>query len=110
VCSTSSPNTPGADGATFRTRITHPFHLLYGRELVVVDHRRSRHGDRVWYKADDGSIRSVALAWTSLAVVDPFEVISAGRTRFRPDDLVRLAALLDDLRAQATGSGGAHEL
>jgi len=110
VCSTSSPNAPGADDATRRIRITHPFHLLYGREFVVVDHRRSRHGDRIWYEADDGSIRTVPLAWTSLADVDPFEVISAGRTRFRPDDLVRLAALLDDLRARATGSGGADEL
>ena len=76
----------------------------------MVDQRRSRHGDRLWYEADDGSIRTVPLAWTSLAVLDPFEVISAGRARFRPDDLVRLAALLDDVRGQASGSGVPNEL
>ena len=97
--STSSPSAPGPDDGTRPVRFTHAFHPLHGRELVVVDRRRSRHGDRVWYEADDVSICTVPLAWTSLAVVDPFEVISAGRARFRPDDLVRLAALAEGVRA-----------
>jgi len=63
-----------------------------------VDERRNRHGDRIWYEGDDGSIRTVPRGWTSLALADVFEVISAGRARFRPEDLVVLAALLDDLR------------
>ncbi len=76
----------------------------------MVDKRRSRHGDRVWYEADDGSICTLPLAWTSLAAPHPFELISAGRARFRTDDLVRLAALLDDVRRQDVDSDGTHEL
>ena len=64
----------------------------------MVDLRRNRHGDRVWYQAADGTVRTVPRAWTSLAPLDPFEVISAGRACFRPDDLIRLAALLDRVR------------
>jgi hypothetical protein len=78
-------------------RITHPFHALRGREFLLVDERRNRHGDRIWYQADDGSVRTVPRGWTSLAVADPLEVIAAGRTPFRADDLMRLADLLDDL-------------
>ena len=76
----------------------------------MVDKRRSRHGDRVWYKADDGSTCTLPLAWTSLATPHSFELISAGRARFRTDDLVRLAALLDDVRRQDVNSDGTHEL
>ena len=81
-----------------RVSITHPFHALRGRSFVLVDERRSRHGDRVWYEDDDGCVRTVPRGWTSLAAPDPFEVIAAGRAWFRPDDLVRLAALIGDLR------------
>jgi len=83
-----------------RVRITHPFHPLRGREFVLVDERRSRHGDRVWYQADDGSVRTLPRDWTSLATPDPFQVLGAGRVRFRFADLVGLLALLDDLRPQ----------
>ncbi len=72
----------------------------------MVDQRRNRHGDRVWYPTADGSVRTVARAWTSLASVDPFEVISAGRACFRPDDLLRLATLLDGLRHGEVGMEG----
>ena len=74
---------------------------------MVVDQRRNRHGDRVWYQAADGSVRTMPLAWTSLAALDPFEVISAGRACFRSDDLIRLAALLDGVRPPYVGTEGA---
>ena len=64
----------------------------------MVDLRRNRHGDRVWYQAADGTVRTVPRAWTSLATRDPFEVIAAGRACFRPDDLLRRAALLNEVR------------
>jgi hypothetical protein len=76
----------------------------------VVDQRRSRHGDRVWYEAGDGSVRTLPLGWTSLAAPDPFELMSAGRARFRPHDLIRLAALLDDVLRQNVDSDDSHEL
>ena len=88
-----------------RARVTHTFHPLHGRELVVVDQRRSKTGDRIWYADADGRVRSLPRAWTSLAAVDPFELISAGRACFRPADLVDLAALIDGLR----GLGGRGE-
>ena len=80
-------------------RITHPFHPLRGRELVVLDERRSRHGERVWYRADDGSTLTIPRGWTSLAETDLFATISAGRAWFRSDDLLRLVALIGDVRA-----------
>jgi hypothetical protein len=46
-------------------------------------------------------------AWTSFADLDPFEVASAGRACFRPDDLIRLAALLDGLRRPDVDAEGA---
>jgi hypothetical protein len=84
--------------------MTHPFHPLRGREFIVLDERRNRHGDRVWYQADDGLVRSVPREWTSLAAADPVEVIGAGRSWFRADDLERLATLIEDLRSPDTGS------
>jgi hypothetical protein len=45
-------------------------------------------------------------AWTSLAAVDPFELISAGRACFRPADWVDLAALIDGLRGLAGRGDG----
>ena len=65
-----------------------------------MDERRSRHGDRVWYRADDGSSHTVPRAWTSLAEPDLFASISAGRAWFRFDDLVRLVALIEDVRTK----------
>jgi hypothetical protein len=82
-------------------RITHPFHPARGQEFVLVEERRSRHGDRVWYEAEDGRVRSIRRDWTSLTVPDPFEVIAAGRARFRPEDLVGLVALLDELQGES---------
>ena len=73
----------------------------------MVDQRRNRHGDRVWYQAADGCVRTMSRAWTSLADLDPFEVASAGRACFRPDDLIRLAALLDGLRRPDVDAEGA---
>jgi hypothetical protein len=80
-------------------RITHPFHPLHGREFLLLDERRNRHGDRVWFQADDGVLRTVPRSWTSLAVADPFEVIAAGRAWFRPEDLAHLVALVSALRS-----------
>jgi len=74
---------------------------------VVVDQRRNRHGDRIWYQTGEGIVRTMPLAWTSLAAIDPFEVTSAGRASFRPDDLIRLSALLDGLRPPDVDREGA---
>jgi hypothetical protein len=92
-----------------RVWITHPFHPLHGRTFVLVDERRNRHGDRVWFRADDGRARSVPASWTSLGVPDAFAVTAAGRASFRPEDLLALAALLDALR-QCNETQGAQDV
>ena len=91
-------NAPGPALAEGPVRIIHPFHPLRGKELPVVDVRHSRWGDRVWFQADNGSAYSMPRHWTSLHTPDAFELASAGRAWFRPDDLARLAELISGIR------------
>ncbi len=66
----------------------------------------------VHYTADDGALRTVRQAFTSVAAVDPFARVAAGRSAFRVSDLLALAALLDSLdgdgRAGSETDGGAE--
>lgn len=71
---------------------------------MLVDERRSRHGDRIWYQAADGSVHTVPRDWTSLAAPDAFAVIAAGRASFRPEDLLGLAVLLDEVQHRHHGA------
>jgi hypothetical protein len=50
---------------------------------------------RVFFVADqaDQHVRSLPLAWTSLAPPDPFVTIAAGRARFCYQDLLQLVQL-----------------
>ncbi len=43
-------------------------------------------------------IRSMPADWTNVGGPDPFLVVSAGRSHFRPEDLVQLAVLLTELK------------
>ena len=54
--------------------------------------------DRAYFYDDQGQLRSLSAAWTSLGSDDPFVVVSASRAAFRTVDLLELAALLDALR------------
>ena len=47
-----------------------------------------------------GTARWIPLQWTSLAPVDVFVEIAAGRCAFRLTDLLALRALLGDLRSR----------
>lgn len=44
------------------------------------------------YRDAQGRVCSLPAAWTSVVAPDPYVVLSAGRSLFRPQDLVRLAA------------------
>ena len=49
-----------------------------------------------------GRLRSMLASWTNLGDEELFAQASAGRSWFRPDDLVQLCVLLDELPGQVT--------
>ena len=70
-----------------------------------VAERSSRHGDRVWYEAPDGSVATIPRAWTDLAAADPFVTLAEDKAHFRPQDLLAVAELISALRADARALG-----
>lgn len=77
--------------------ITHPFHPLSGKRFSLISRWKNWGGDRVLFEDDEGRVRSLPTGWTSLGEVDPYVTISAGRSLFRVDDLIALAALVKGL-------------
>ena len=65
---------------------------------VLVTRRQNWGEDRVMFFDAQERLRSVLTAWTSLADADLFAQASAGRSWFRPDDLVRLGSLISELQ------------
>jgi hypothetical protein len=53
--------------------------------------------ERAMYFDAQGRLRGMLLSWTSLGGKDPFTQASAGRSWWRPDDLLDLAALLGEI-------------
>jgi hypothetical protein len=45
-------------------------------------------------------VRSLPASWTDVVAPDPFVVLSAGRSHFRPEDLLQLALLPRTLQQQ----------
>jgi hypothetical protein len=79
-------------------RVTHPYHPLCGQVLDVVGHRHNWGEDRVYYRDSQGLVTSLPAGWTSVVPDDACVAVAAGRTRFRVQDLVDLAALVLRLR------------
>ncbi len=77
--------------------MTHPFHPWFGRtfEFVSVRHTWKQH--RVFFLLDDGTQTSVPTGWTDMAEPDVFVAAAAGRSHFRPQDLLALIELIDGL-------------
>ncbi len=82
-----------------RCRVTHPFHPWKGRVLEIFEHRRDWCGDWVHFHAELGCLRSLPARSTSVVPSDPYEVLGAGRARFRVEDLLGLVEMLDGLQA-----------
>lgn len=78
--------------------ITHPFHPLCGQELDVVTRRIQWGEDLVFYRDPWGHRASLPAGWTSLAPVDPYIEVGSGRSWFRVEDLIDLAAFLESIR------------
>lgn len=53
--------------------------------------------DRVFFFGEDGTQKSLPTGWTDVGEPDPFVVVAAGRSRFRVEDLLELAELVDGL-------------
>ena len=77
--------------------MTHPFHPLHGREFPLVEIKPTMGVERVHYTGDDGVVRSIRRAWTSVACEDSFVRVGSGRSAFRVSDLLALASLLAGL-------------
>jgi hypothetical protein len=56
--------------------------------------------DRVMYFDSKGKLRSILASWTSLAEQDLFAQVSAGRSWFRVDDLLRLSAQITESKGR----------
>jgi len=78
-----------------RIRVTHPFHPLYNQEFEVVNYRKGWAREVVDCRGEGDRLITLPLAWTDAAEVDPFVVLSAGRSYFRVEDLVLLAEMLE---------------
>jgi len=79
--------------------VTHPFHPLFGHEFELVTYRKAWGEDRVYFRDGTGRLHHMPTGWTSAATADPFTVVAAGRCRFRTEDLLRLADVVEGLRA-----------
>ncbi|TMR89553.1 hypothetical protein EJK15_60145 [Nonomuraea basaltis] len=64
--------------------------------------RRNNYGndDRVYVYDTRGELVSLPAEWTDVVVEDPFVVMSDGRAAFRADDLLKLADLVEQMRAE----------
>jgi hypothetical protein len=57
---------------------------------------------RVTFEHPDGSLHSVPVGWTDVAAPDAYREVGRGRSRFRVEDLLKLA----DLVREEARSGG----
>ena len=87
----------GTDTISFE--ITHPFHPRRGARFSAATRRQTWGEDRLNYFDARGQLRSVLTSWTSLSDADPFMQASAGRSWFRPDDLLQLCVLIETILA-----------
>jgi Family of unknown function (DUF5372) len=90
---------PDPKRAQQEIRVTHPFHPLAGRQFSLVVRKNNWAEDRVFFFADDGQLTSLPSCWTDVDPPDPFDAVSAGRSPFRVEDLLALAALIDGMRS-----------
>jgi hypothetical protein len=93
---TTPDNTNGEQSFT----ITPPFHPLHGHSFPLLAHRFAWGEERIFFAdAQTHEVRSLPLAWTSLALPDPFLVVGNGLAVLRFGDLQQLAQFL---KQQAT--------
>ena len=77
--------------------MTHPFHPLRGQKFEMIEYRHAWGEERVYFLDTKGQMQRLPAAWTDVAAVDPFEMIAAGRSALRVEDLLQLADLIERL-------------
>ncbi len=80
--------------------MTHPFHPLHGRTYAMVTYRHIWGDHRVYFHDASGCLVGMPAQWTSVVAPDPCLVVSAGRSHFRVDDLLRLGGLIEEIRGR----------
>ena len=73
--------------------------------MEVVAKRRNWAERRVFYHDPQGRLASVSTSWTDIWVPNPFVEVSAGRALFRPDDLLALGRMIDEVVSANKGKG-----
>jgi hypothetical protein len=91
---------PGRNDQGQYCTITHPFHPLCGRKILIVSHKQNWGEDRVFYHQEDGRLTSIPACWTSIYNPHPFNVISQGRSVFRFRELLELSRLIEDFMSE----------
>ncbi|UUZ65485.1 Y4bD/Y4pK family protein [Polaromonas sp. P1-6] len=85
-------------GAPIEFEITHTFHPWRGKRFVLTTRKQNWGEDRVTFFDEDGRLRSVLASWTNVDEPDAFARAAGSRSWLRTDDLVRLRALVDEVR------------
>jgi len=89
--STTPDNTNGEQSFT----ITHPFHPLCGHTFPLLSQRFAWGEERVFFPDQETyEVRSLPLAWTNLALPDPFLVVAGGQAVLRWKDLQQFTQFL----------------
>jgi hypothetical protein len=52
----------------------------------------------VWFHGPAERLQTLPIEWTDLELPNPFVRMSRGRSRLRPEDLLALANLLDEIQ------------
>ncbi len=86
--------------------VSHPFHPLYRQEFEVLDLRTAWGEERVYFHDAAGKLQRLPLQWTSLAPVDPFVAINAGRSHLRIQELLQLVQVVQRLDAACRARRG----
>ena len=89
--STTPNDTNGEQSFTIR----HPFHPLCGQTFLLLSQRVAWGEERVFFSdTHTHQIRSLPLAWTDLALPDPFLVVAEGKAVLRFSDVQELTQFL----------------
>jgi len=82
--------------------ITHPFHPLCDQTFPLLSQHLAWGEERVFFlDQQTQEVRSLPLAWTSLALPDPFLVVADGRAVLHLSDVQSLSRMLRQKQAHS---------